>query len=148
MNCRLHWTNGVLGEAIRWFGTPERFADTGAIRLVQPQMSPGAGCHLLSPQDLTLLLLCSTQNQCFSHELVGTRRTMRFCLLGLFHSWTHCKLYDLSVSVFLQKWWRSATTDLFFKGNFGNFHGDVVAGGTLPAGGNWCQMLIQSDCGQ
>lgn len=41
---------------------------------LQPQMSPGAGCHLLSPQDLILLLLCSTQTQRFSHELVGGQK--------------------------------------------------------------------------
>lgn len=46
---------------------------------LQPQMSLGAGCHLLSAQDPTLLLAgmgcsrspCPTQDQGFSHELVG-----------------------------------------------------------------------------
>lgn len=39
-------------------------------------------------------------------------------------------------------------TDLFIKRNFGNFHGDVVAGGMLLTAGNLHQMLLQNHCVQ
>lgn len=128
-------------QEVSWvFGTRRRFADLGAIDAGYSHKCPQAlGVTSCSPRtdpcgDEELLIPCPTQDWGFSQELLppGSRGS---CLLG-------CSTHQPTAGgVLSPAWFPCGNSDdlqhlaWFFKRNFGNFCGEVVAGVALPTWG-------------